>query len=99
MLPRKRNKYTIEFKKKAVELSIDPNLTLVEVAEKLDINILNLYRWRKTYLSPDITDEEQQISTCEYQHIETLEEKLKRIESERDVLTKAILIIGKNASM
>ncbi|RCW78571.1 transposase, partial [Halanaerobium sp. DL-01] len=42
----KRRSYTEEFKKDAVELSINSNKTVKEIADDLGINYSNLTRWR-----------------------------------------------------
>ena len=47
--PRKLNRYTTEFKVKAVKLSEVPGVLVQDVAEALDIHPFMLSKWRKDY--------------------------------------------------
>ena len=47
--PRKVNRYTAEFKVKAVKLSEVPGVQVQDVAEALDIHPFMLSKWRKEY--------------------------------------------------
>nr|WP_274377476.1 transposase [Halanaerobium hydrogeniformans] len=45
----KRRTYTEEFKRDAVELSLNSDKSVKEIAEDLGINYGNLNRWRREY--------------------------------------------------
>jgi transposase len=47
--PRRTNRYTPEFKSKAVQLSLVKGVEVQEVAKTLDIHPFMLSRWRKEY--------------------------------------------------
>ena len=48
----KRRKYTVEFKKEAVELVTRENYTVAEAASRLGISRSMLDRWRREYRMP-----------------------------------------------
>lgn len=47
--PKKTRQYSFEFKRKAVEMSLEPDVLVQEVAQRLDIHPFMLSRWRKEY--------------------------------------------------
>ncbi len=48
---RPRHRYTLEFKRKAIEQTLQPNASAAAVALALGINANLLLRWRRDYLS------------------------------------------------
>ena len=46
---KKTNRYTDEFKVKAVLLANQPDILAKDIAENLGVHPLLLYRWRKEY--------------------------------------------------
>ena len=50
-MKRKRKRYTEEFKKEAARMVVMEGLSAQEVAEKLGISSVLIYRWRDAYLN------------------------------------------------
>jgi len=95
---RKRRSYTEEFKKDAVELSINSDKTIKEIAEDLGINYGNLTRWRREYKQKGnlaFPGNGNQKLTPEQQKIKELKDKFKEVKLERDILKKAVAIFSK----
>lgn len=97
MRKRARN-FTLEFKKKAVELS-HARGNAKAVAEELNIYPSLLYRWRKELTNygdnsfpgrgkPKLTEEQKEIAN--------LKKQLKDVKLERDILKKAICIFSES---
>lgn len=114
MCARSIHKYTKEFKEKAVELSRDPDVTIKQVAEELNIRVGNLYRWRGLYRmntsntptscsgsqlsnssASTKSSAQYQPNNAEDQCVRQIKQKIKQIESEKRILTKALRIIEK----
>ena len=94
----KRRTYTEEFKKDAVELSLNSDKTVKEIAEDLGINYSNLNRWCREYKQKGdlaFPGNGNQKLTPEQQKIKELEDKLKEAKLERDILKKAVAIFSK----
>jgi len=94
----KRRSYTEEFKKDAVELSINSDKTIKEIAEDLGINYGNLTRWRREYKQKGnlaFPGNGNQKLTPEQQKIKELKDKFKEVKLERDILKKAVAIFSK----
>src|SRR6056297_3662389 len=95
---KKRKSYTEEFKKDAVELSINSNKTVKEIANDLGINYSNLTRWRREYRNKGkyaFPGNGKQKLTPEQQKIKSLEDELRETKLERDILKKAVGIFSK----
>ena len=91
---KKTNRYSNEFKSKAVQLSLMQGVQVQEVAKALDIHPFMLSRWRKEYregkLVPDrrkkvvsLKRDEAEINT-----IKKLEKENARLRQENDLLKK-----------
>ncbi|WLD57726.1 transposase [Salinispirillum sp. LH 10-3-1] len=48
-LAKKTQKYSLEFKRKSVEMTFDPDVLIKDVALAMDIHPFMLSRWRKEY--------------------------------------------------
>jgi transposase-like protein len=99
MCAQRKTKYSVEFKKNAVMISEEPDRTVREVALDLGVDAQQLYNWRQIYLERE--DAEQQLVEDrsylkQKQRIIELEERLREVETERDILKKAMMIFGKN---
>lgn len=99
MCAQRRTRYSEEFKKNAVKQSEEPKKTVKEIAVELGIDLNQLYRWRQTYLSNDVeqievSDDRSRLK--DKKRIIELEERLKEVEAERDILKKAMMVFGKN---
>ena len=95
----RRSKYSQEFKDSTVQLIINNNESVVEVAKDLDLNPKTLYQWATAYKKAhNIPTNTRRISTS----TETLDEENKRLrrenkilKQERDILKKATAYFAK----
>lgn len=97
MTKSKRRSYDPEFKRNAVLLSEDPSRTHSEVAESLGISRDILYRWRREHSrngGAAFSGQGNEILTDEKRRIKELEKKLRNVETERDILKKALAIFS-----
>jgi transposase len=87
---RKRRTFDNEFKQQAVRMMLD-GYSASSVAENLGIENVNLlYRWK----SDALAREGDAASTLDAR-VRQLEEEVKRLERERDVLKKALAILSR----
>ncbi len=88
---RERRVYTDEFKRNAVAMLLDGH-SATSIVERLGISGTNLlYRWKKQQVASagpvgEVLDS----------RIVQLQAELQRVERERDVLKKALIIFGRN---
>ena len=89
------SRYTDQFKQLAVLLSYQPDMLALEVAEKLGIHPIMLYRWRLEVKQKKIkgkssaTDLPSETDLLKAnQRIKALEKELKETKQERDFLKK-----------
>ena len=86
----KRRVFTAEFRREAVQMMLDGH-TAASVAERLGISGANLlYRWKREEL-----DRTGPMATSLEQRVRDLELELHRVERERDILKKALVIFGR----
>lgn len=89
--PRSRQSYTDEFKAEAVQMMVDGH-SAASVAERLGISQVNLlYRWKALAVSrggPAAKGLDIRVNE--------LQEELRRVERERDILKKALSILSRN---
>lgn len=89
------SRFSREFKQEAVRLSRLDDRTCVEVAEELEFNVENLYRWRR-----EARDDGEHAfpgkgkQTPEEAEISRIKAKLRQVEQERDILKKAVSIFA-----
>jgi transposase len=89
---RQRRSYSEEFKQEAVQLLLD-GYSAGSVAERLGLTSTNiLYRWKKQAIgrggpAARVLDDK----------VGQLQEELRRVERERDILKKALAILSRNA--
>jgi transposase-like protein len=87
-----RRSYSEEFKQEAVQMLLD-GYTASSVAERLGLAGTNLlYRWKKQAIgrggpAARVLDDK----------VGQLQEELRRVERERDILKKALAILSRNA--
>jgi len=92
-----RRKYDSEFKKHAVQLSLEEGRTVAGVADSLGIHKDLIYQWRKQLKKKEelaFPGNGRQLLAPEQQRIEELKKKLKDMELERDILKKALAIFS-----
>ncbi len=86
-----RRVYTREFKQDAVQMLIDGH-SAGSVCQRLGLSGPNLlYRWKKEFLR-----REDGIASSLEARVRQLEDELRRVERERDVLKKALSIFSRS---
>ena len=91
--PKRVQKYELEFKLKAVQLSQQPGVLVKDVATSLCIHPFMLSRWRKQVADGVLVGrvpEPDLGSVAELQRLRDTERKYKRLLMEHDLLKKAI---------
>jgi len=90
--PKRRRSYSEEFKQEAVQMVLDGH-SAPSVAERLGLSSPNvLYRWRREAIGrggPAARTLDDRVGQ--------LQEELRRVERERDILKKALAILSRNA--
>jgi transposase len=90
--PRQRRSYSEEFKQEAVQMLLDGH-SASSVAERLGLSGANvLYRWKQQAIrggGPAARRLDDRVAQ--------LQEELRRVERERDILKKALAILSRNA--
>jgi transposase len=94
----KKRQFTKEFKKEAVEYSLQSEKTIEEVAYDLGISSHNLNRWRKEYRKRGelaFPGHGKENLTPKEEKVRKLQKELNDIRIERDILKKALAIFTK----
>jgi transposase len=91
--PRRTWQYTNEFKVKAVQLSLDDQITSKSVADALDIHSFMLSRWRKEYREGRFVVKKTKTkavkaASSELSRLKKLEAENERLKKENDLLKK-----------
>lgn len=90
VVPAKRRAYTDEFRREAVQMMLDGH-SAASVAERLGLSGTNLlYRWKH-----DELERTGPVATSLEARVRELEIELHRVERERDILKKALIIFGR----
>ena len=85
----RRRQYSREFKEEAVQMLLDGH-SAASVAENLGLSSTNsLYRWKS-----QLIDDAGPAASALDSRVQELEEKLRRVERERDILKKALSIFS-----
>ncbi len=88
---RKRHKYSQEFRQEAVQMVLDGH-SVASVASRLGLSSANLlYRWKK-----DVIGHAGPAARTLGDRVCQLEEELRRVERERDILKKALSILSRS---
>ena len=86
---RQRRQYSKEFKEEAVQMLLDGH-SAASVAENLGLSSTSpLYRWKS-----QLIDDAGPAASALDSRVQQLEEKLRRVERERDILKKALSIFS-----
>ncbi len=91
--PKLVNRYSDDFKLKAVAMSNQPGVLIKDVAESLCIHPFMLSRWRKEVRDGLIVDDLpvlESAALAELQRLRDLEAKYQRLQMEHEILKKAI---------
>jgi transposase len=88
--PPPRREYTDEFKRDAVQMLLDGH-SAKSIVERLGISGTNLlYRWKQQQLG-----QAGPLGSALDARVRELENELRRVERDRDVLKKALIIFGR----
>lgn len=88
--PTARRTYDDNFKAEAVQMLLDGH-SAQSIVERLGISGTNLlYRWKKQHL-----EKAGPVGAALDSRVQELEAELRRVERERDVLKKALIIFGR----
>jgi transposase len=88
---RSRRRFTEEFKQEAVRMLVDGQ-SAASVAERLGLSGTNLlYQWKQALIGRGGAATEGLEA-----RVRQLEDELRRVERERDILKKALAIFGRN---
>jgi len=89
-MPRTRKTYNAEFKRQAVLMMTEQNLSVAEVARRLDVSENCLRLWRAAYREQgNQAFPGQGNLSAQDQEIRRLRDENKRLAAERDLLKKA----------
>lgn len=88
--PRERRSFSEEFKQEAVQMLLDGH-SATSVADRLGLSSTNsLYRWKK-----ELLHRAGPAARTLGDRVAQLEEELRRVERERDILKKALAILSR----
>lgn len=89
--PRKRRRFTEEFKAEAVQMLLDGH-SAGSICQRLGLSSPNiLYRWKR-----DLIRRGGSTAAGLDGRVRELEAELRRVERERDILKKALVIFGRD---
>jgi transposase len=87
---RVKNRYTQEFKSEAINMAVNSDLSLSEVASNLGLNYKTLYNWVKGSMPESSSTQAGKSKIKELEsELRALRRDLKRARQERDILKKA----------
>jgi len=87
-----RRQYDEEFKKRAVQLSYNPDRTVQSVVDSLGISQSMLYRWRQKYSEQG----EKTEKTVQTEEVRLLRKRIVELEEENEILKKASAYFAKH---
>jgi transposase len=91
----KRQVFTKEFKKEAVDLLKSSGKKSIEIADDLGINRDNLLRWKREFEEIEREDIDLTISPSDSEEVLKLKKENLILKQERDILKKALGIFSK----
>jgi transposase len=87
-----RRQYDEEFKKRAVQLSYNPERTVQSVVDSLGISHSMIYRWRKKYSATG----EKTAEAVQTEAERLLRKRIAELEEENEILKKASAYFAKH---
>jgi transposase len=96
--PRKRRKFTAEFKAEAVRLALTPGKSVTQVARELDLTVTCLHAWVKQAGIDAKSDPQGALTTNERAELTRLRRELRTVEQERDFLKKTAAYFARSQS-
>jgi transposase len=95
----KRKAYTAEFKLQAVKMILEQQLSVAEVARRLDVGENLLHTWKKAHAQKGADAfPGSGHQTPQEEEIRKLKADAKRLEAERDILKKATAFFASHAN-
>ena len=94
-MARKRRRFTSEFKQEAVQLVLEGDVSIAEVARDLDVCESSLHRWLKQHEIDQDPKQTNDLTTTEREEIRQLRAQVRRLEMERSILKKATAFFAK----
>jgi transposase len=98
MAPRKRRKFSPEFKAEAVALCKVGDRSIQQVANDLDLTYTALRQWVVRSDADNGTDATGALTTAEREELQKLRRENKRLQLEREILKKAAAFFAKENS-
>src|SRR5688500_9422203 len=95
MARRKRRDFTDEFKADAVRLVLQGGQSVAEVARNLDLTGTALRQWVKNAQVDAGKGPKDALTTAEREELSELRRRVKRLETEREMLKKAAAFFAK----
>jgi transposase len=93
-MSRKRRSFTTEFKHEAARLVLDKGYSISEASRSLDVGETALRRWvNQLEQERGGSTPKAKALTAEQQHIQELENQVKRLELEKEILKKATALL------
>ncbi len=95
--PQKIDRYGLAFKLRAVMLSEQPGVLIKDVAESLCIHPFMLSKWRKQVRDGELTGKVpklEPVAVRELQRLREVEQQYRRLQTEHDLLKKAIRFVS-----
>ncbi len=100
--PRKRRKFTPEFKAETVRIALTPGKTITEVARELDLTVTCLHEWVRQAgvdaKGDPQGDPQGALTTDERAELTRLRRELRTVEQERDFLKKTAAYFARSQS-
>jgi transposase len=98
MTPRKRRKFSAEFKAEAVALCRLGDRSITKVAEDLDLSASIMHDWVRRATTDAVADPQGPLTSGEREELHRLRRDNKRLELEREILKKAAAFFAKENS-
>ncbi|MGH2924761.1 MAG: transposase [Solirubrobacterales bacterium] len=89
----RKSKYSVEFRAEAVRLSREPGQSSETVGADLGISGMTIRNWRKAFEAA--ADPEVRRARAEHAELVALRRRLKVLEEEREILSKAAAFLGR----
>jgi transposase len=90
----KQNKYTAEFKERAVKLAESSDVPISQVAVELGISKNLLYKWTSKFGKKE---DGIRYTPTEHEELKVLRKENHRLREERDILKKAVIFFTKES--
>lgn len=93
----RRPKYSLEFKKDAVQLVVEKGYTHEQAAKNLGISTSALGRWVRAETGA-VTQNSSAVTLSEQSELLKLRNQVKQLEMEREILKKAMVFFAKEVA-